>query len=97
MIYPPTLLQVHKQQTVNVNAGNSKFLVLLEIITLSYAYAANIIKTGAILRGMAQWVDSSACQKMACHFLRCHFGDLEKFLVPKLWQGILATKMACHF
>ena len=43
------------------------------------------------------WVDSSACQKMACHFLRCHFGDLEKFLVPKLWQGILATKWHAIF
>ena len=42
-------------------------------------------------------VDSSACQKMACHFLRCHFGDLVKILVPKLWQGILATKWHAIF
>ena len=25
-------------------------------------------------------------------FLMCHFGHLEKILVPKLWQGILVAK-----
>ena len=27
----------------------------------------------------------------------CHFGDLAKILVPKFWQGILATKWHAIF
>ena len=42
-------------------------------------------------------VCSSTCQTLACHFLMCHFGDLAKILVPKLWQGILATKWHAIF
>ena len=38
-------------------------------------------------------VCSSAWQNMSWHFLRWHFGDLAKILVPLLCQG----KMAWHF
>ena len=46
---------------------------------------------------LKQWVCSSTCQTLACHFLMCHFGDLAKILVPKFWQGILATKWHAIF